>query len=533
MTTIGTQHLIEKQIPSHIRDSSPVFTKFLQYYYEFQRESKIQAIIQDIKQYNDIDSVDEQFLTSFFEEFRNLPSTIVADKRLVAKHVYDLYKSKGSEQSLRLLFRIVYGEEIDLYYPSEDILRASDGRWKQNSIITTTAVSGEVKPTSNIIRIALTDRVYHYTINKVESDMNGYIRFYFTADSSFEIEKNQTIRVYTDDELDYIGTAVLMPSNLEIESGGAFWQVGQIIRIPGALKDTICQVKRIGDNGAIKSLQIVDYGYDHDIDSSFMVSPFAYRPDVDSFELTSENLSSSVVAYTLNLSDAQCSATETLTATSNDATLNFDQSLYCLVDSSNTNPDFTMQQWVASRAVVQLKSDYFARDSGYYETLHGQLSTPSIRLQDSFFYQLFSYVITSTRQISEYGSVLSKIHPAGLKAFGSTMKEVFVTPTFETSRIISNDYLLIADTFEVDDDYNAQRSYIRSISDNVVATTFESSTNYDENDVYALYDSTVDWDEITQRTATYNDQTGQYDIASPQYIEQFNQEAEKVTITKN
>ena len=533
MTTISTQHLIEQQIPYHIRESNPTFTKFLQYYYEFQAESKIQSIIQDIKKYNDIDAVEEEFLVNFFEEFRRLPTSILADKRLIAKHVYDLYQSKGSEQSLRLLFRIVYGAEIDLYYPETDILRASDGRWIQNSIITTVAVSGEVKQTSNIIRIASAGRVYHYTITKFESDMNGYIRLFFKADSTFEIQKDQVIRVYTDDQLDYVGTAILMPSYIEIEAGGGFWQVGQIVKIPGALKDTICQVKRTGQHGAIQLLQIVDYGYDHDLDSSYTVSPFAYRPVVDSFQVSATQLSSDVTAYTLNLTDAQCSASESLTATSNDAALNFNQSVYCLVDTSRTNPDFTMDQWIASRAVIQLKSMYSAKEAGYYESLKGHLSSPTIRLQDNFFYQLFSYVITSSRAVAEYDRILSTIHPAGMKSFGVLSKEVSIQAEFETSRIISNDYLLLSDAVEIDDSYSSSMSFTRTGSDYVVATSVDTPNNYDPNDVLALYDPATDWDEIVQRNATYNAQTGSYDIASPTYVEQYTQEDEKITVNKN
>ena len=59
----------------------------------------------------------------------DIPENMLTDKRLLLKRIKDLYTSKGSQKSYDLLFRILYNQDIDFYYPGEDILRASDGRW--------------------------------------------------------------------------------------------------------------------------------------------------------------------------------------------------------------------------------------------------------------------------------------------------------------------------------------------------------------------------------------------------------------------
>ena len=41
-----------------------------------------------------------------------------------------LYLSKGSESSFKFLFRLLFGQELDIKYPKNEILRASDGKWE-------------------------------------------------------------------------------------------------------------------------------------------------------------------------------------------------------------------------------------------------------------------------------------------------------------------------------------------------------------------------------------------------------------------
>jgi len=85
----------------------------------------------------DIDTTDLDKFYSYFqrEVLADFPQAILADKRLVAKKIKDLYRSKGTIASYNLLFRILYNQDVSIYKPSENILRASDGRWTQDTLI--------------------------------------------------------------------------------------------------------------------------------------------------------------------------------------------------------------------------------------------------------------------------------------------------------------------------------------------------------------------------------------------------------------
>ena len=69
------------------------------------------------------------------ELYPSIPTNIYGDKRLVALKFKDFYQSKGNEASYQFLFKLLYNEEISLYYPGEDILRISAGNFEKTQII--------------------------------------------------------------------------------------------------------------------------------------------------------------------------------------------------------------------------------------------------------------------------------------------------------------------------------------------------------------------------------------------------------------
>ena len=69
------------------------------------------------------------------ELYPSIPTNIYGDKRLVALKFKDFFESKGTEESYRFLFKLLYNEEISLYYPGEDILRVSAGNFEKTQIV--------------------------------------------------------------------------------------------------------------------------------------------------------------------------------------------------------------------------------------------------------------------------------------------------------------------------------------------------------------------------------------------------------------
>ena len=124
--------LIETQFPSFVREDGPMFVAFVKEYYKWMESTNNPLYhARRLLQYNDIDETLDGFLPHFQEKYLvNTPTNNITNQRELVKHSRELYHTKGTIESLRLIFNMLFGEEIDVYYPSDDILRPSDGVWK-------------------------------------------------------------------------------------------------------------------------------------------------------------------------------------------------------------------------------------------------------------------------------------------------------------------------------------------------------------------------------------------------------------------
>lgn len=129
--------LIDRSVASYISDEYPQFVSFIKSYYEYLEQSGYaHDTITNLRDFRTIDKTLDDYVDYFCKEFLvNIPVDTFSDKRLLVEHIKKFYINKGNENSFKFLFRILFNEDIELYYPKVDILRASDGKWyQQNSI---------------------------------------------------------------------------------------------------------------------------------------------------------------------------------------------------------------------------------------------------------------------------------------------------------------------------------------------------------------------------------------------------------------
>jgi hypothetical protein len=141
-TDLKTSLLIDRQLPEFVREDYPTFVAFLEAYYEFLEQkqgTEINDLITQAKNLRNISDVDdsiEQFQTNFINTYAPLvPQDAVVDKAFLIKKVLPLYLTKGSIKSFELLFRLLYGTEVTITFPKDNILRASDGKWTVENVV--------------------------------------------------------------------------------------------------------------------------------------------------------------------------------------------------------------------------------------------------------------------------------------------------------------------------------------------------------------------------------------------------------------
>lgn len=131
METILTSTIVDRQLPDFVRSEHPKFVTFLKKYYEWLEQSdQINYEIERLKESIDLDTANSFYLNLLKRDLLPyFPEDVLADKTLFLKLINNFYKSNGTPDSVKFLFKALYNDDIDIYYPKEDILRASDGKW--------------------------------------------------------------------------------------------------------------------------------------------------------------------------------------------------------------------------------------------------------------------------------------------------------------------------------------------------------------------------------------------------------------------
>jgi len=134
-------NFIQNQFPLFYQEEGENFILFMKAYYEW-FESEGNAIYQArrLYDYRDIDNTTEDFLEFFQKKYLyGIPFDVISNKRFLLKRILDVYRSKGTIQCYRLLFKLIYDEDIEIYLPGRDILRVSDGTWVEPKYLEVTA----------------------------------------------------------------------------------------------------------------------------------------------------------------------------------------------------------------------------------------------------------------------------------------------------------------------------------------------------------------------------------------------------------
>ena len=134
--------LIKSQLPDFIRADYSKFQRFLELYYQWLEQNNPTGIsntagntiyhAMQIGDYRDIDSTPTEFLKYFKDELLPyVPENSSLDIRKLLKSAREFYLKKGSDESVRWLFKVLFNENIEINYPKEQILKTSDGKWNK------------------------------------------------------------------------------------------------------------------------------------------------------------------------------------------------------------------------------------------------------------------------------------------------------------------------------------------------------------------------------------------------------------------
>ena len=142
------EFLIQEQLPEFVQNEYTGFVTFLEGYYRFLDQSgQVNNFLLSAKDYSDVDTTLEAFIEQFRSQYAvDIPKNVLVNQRRLVKLIRDFYESKGAEDSIELLFKILYDETVEFFYPSTHILKASDGVWIEDVIIRIIEGDDDVDP---------------------------------------------------------------------------------------------------------------------------------------------------------------------------------------------------------------------------------------------------------------------------------------------------------------------------------------------------------------------------------------------------
>ena len=469
MSRTQLSSVVSRQIPEFIREDYPTFVAFVEAYYEYLQEQGV-----DLSTARDIDKTLDEFIIEFKKELsHNLPQ-ITGDERFLLTHIKDQYLAKGSESSYKLLFRLLFGKKVELTYPGTQMLRVSDGRWNQEISVFAKVDFGD--PTSivgKLVDIQTATRLIRVLVDRKEELVGEVDRIVALGGNIYEffLDKKFFGVLKPTDKIKYKDTfqATILPATQtpKITQPGKNFRVGQVFEVrSGTGTGALLKVTAVDDNNGIKYAEFIKFGIGYTADFAVNL------------------LASNTVNAAQQLLASASSSRSGNDLTINDRTVGFDEQgyvnlgdyvTYTYVDGTYAGSiirEFSLSyrnaQTVADDpAIIEVNLGALVRYPGYFTSNAGFLDD-SIFIQDSKYYQAFSYVIRIDERLSSYKSaVKTMIHPSGMALFGEYNITNNVDLSIVLESLVKSLGIGIEDTFATVDTGRVTLEFTKVASDSI------------------------------------------------------------------
>lgn len=430
MAKIKQSIAVQRQIPEHIRENYPVFVEFIKSYYDFLQQTQQQ----NLETIHDVDTTLDEFVDRFKAELaKNFPIHLATDKALILKHIREFYLARGSEDSFKFLFRVLFNKEAELYYPSKQMLRASDGRWKQDiSIFIDPEDNNRIDPQSLIgkfIFITNTKGVVVQTVveNAVMYNENVY-EVFIEREYINTIDVNSVI---SSDEFGKIGVVLKCPTSVKVFKAGKGFKVGDIYALKTQLgRGCVIKITKVNAEGGIQNIQVIKFGLDYktkfysylsskELTAWEYVHPLKINTPYDPNAPAYNEKGAGFIDYgwaakqTYFYYDTNIPVGDSAYASDRffaDPAYVGDVQQQFYNDASETIMDEDL-------AIIEIDLGAIAKYPGYYQTADGFISD-EIYIQDGNYYQAFSYVVRVEEELRRYADIVKAlVHPSGMKIF--------------------------------------------------------------------------------------------------------------------
>lgn len=276
--------LIESLFPDFYREEGQTFVAFVKAYYEWLELNSYTVDGEEVApktlyysrklfDLKDIDRTTSDFIIYFKEKYlKGISFETVTDTKNLIKHSLELYRSKGTVRSIELLFSLLFNENVEIYLPGDDILRASDGEWFK-PIYLELDVNDKSK---NFIGKTLTGSSSGATA-LVEGFARRNVRgriidvlFLSELSGDFQIGELVNDGIAEADDPKIVGSL----TNIIINASGQSFQVGDIVNVISNISGSQAKarISSVSSATGLVNYQLIDGGYGYSTNAEVIIS---------------------------------------------------------------------------------------------------------------------------------------------------------------------------------------------------------------------------------------------------------------------
>ena len=222
-----------------------------------------------------IDTTIDIFILHFKEKYlKNIEFDTATNQRLLVKNSLDLYRSKGTERSIDLFFKLVYGVDSDVYYPGDDLFKLSDGEWITPQYLEITSTDRSIDLVGKQVKgvtSGATAFVEKYIKRKIKQ---GFVYILYVSAVAGKFINNEILvadNTIYDDSPRLVGS--LSKVLISAAGAGTGFSVGDIVYLVGGSGDYgLARVDDISDKTGIVDFIFLDGGWGYTTSSNTALS---------------------------------------------------------------------------------------------------------------------------------------------------------------------------------------------------------------------------------------------------------------------
>ena len=268
--------LVAAQFPQVYREEGPMFVAFVKSYYEWlESANNVLYHSRRFPEYRDIDTTIEDFIVYFKEKYlKNIQFETSSNKRLFIKNAIPFYRSKGTERSVDLFFKLIYGVPAKVYYPGDDLFKLSSGEWTVPIYLEVTPSSVSLDFIGKEITGVTSGAIAFVEDLVVKKIKSKYVHVLYISNLQGNFQFDEIIKL-NDDAVDLTEYPRTIGSvgKIEIVDGGVGFTVGQTVNFVSAngafAKAVVTGIQNI--EGEV-TFELLDGGFGYNSESSVLIS---------------------------------------------------------------------------------------------------------------------------------------------------------------------------------------------------------------------------------------------------------------------